>query len=284
MKNYLEKIRESADFLRDHFGPAPKVAMIFGTGLGRKHPEFPVLGEARFSEIPNFPDLDLSGHERVVRVLQCPERLCFVQGRFHLYERLSVHEVVFPVRTLSEWGVEYFFLTNAAAALREEFSTGELMLIRDHIGFFTQSPLPWPVLSGPGQDFTDMSVAYDPELRRIALEQAGIFGMNLREGVYLALPGPAYETPEEIKFLQKMNVDAVGMSTVPEVIALRNLGKKVLGLSCFTNHGAGMKPGGIFHSGVMETAERSSPGMLKLLMAVAGKVARSPQRPPGNGR
>ena len=278
MMDYLDKIRESADFLRDNFGPAPKVAIIFGTGLGGNHPDFPVQAESRFCEIPNFPDLDLSGHERYIRVLQCPERICFVQGRYHLYERLSVQEVVFPVRTLAEWGVEYFFLTNAAAALRLEFNTGELMLIRDHVGFFMPSPLPWPSLNRAGHDFTDMSAVYDPELRSIAREQAGILGMNLREGVYLALPGPAYETPEEIKFLQKMNIDAVGMSTVPEVIALRNLEKKVLGLSCFTNHGAGMKLGGIFHPGVIETAAKSSSDMVKLLLVVASEVTGSPRQ------
>ena len=276
MKDYLEKIRENADFLHGFFGPAPKVALIFGTGLGTTKPDFPVLAEARFGEIPNFPELDLSGHERTVRVLHCPEPVCFVHGRYHLYEGLSAQEVVIPVRTLSEWGVEYFFLTNAAAALREEYHAGELMLIRDHIGFFMTSPLPWPGFSRAGQDFTDMSAAYDRDLRAIAMEQAVSLGMRLREGVYLAVPGPAYETPAEIEFLRKMNVDAVGMSTVPEVIALRNQGKKVLGLSCFTNYGAGMKPGVIDHSAVIETAERSSPGMLKLLLAVAGKVALSP--------
>ncbi len=276
MKDYSEKIRENAGFLRDLFGPAPKIALILGTGLGGTKTDFPVLAEARFKEIPNFPALDLSGHERVVRVLHCPEPVCFVHGRYHLYEGLSAQEVVIPVRTLSEWGVEYFFLTNAAAALREEYHPGELMLIRDHIGFFMPNPLPWPGLSSTGQDFTDMSDAYDPDLRALALEQAENLGMRLSEGVYLAVPGPSYETPEEIEFLRKMNADAVGMSTVPEVIALRNLGRKVLALSCFTNYGAGMKAGSIDHSAVIDTAERSSPGMLKLLLALAGKVALSP--------
>ena len=276
MKDYSEKIRENADYLCGLFGPAPKVALIFGTGLGRTKTNFPVQAEARFGEIPHFPALALSGHERTVRVLHCPEPVCFVHGRYHLYEGLSAQEVVIPVRTLSEWGVEYFFLTNAAAALREEYHAGELMLIRDHIGFFMPNPLPWPGLSRAGQNFTDMSAAYDPDLRAIAREQAESLGMRLREGVYLAVPGPSYETPEEIDFLRKMNADAVGMSTVPEVIALRSLGKKVLGLSCFTNYGAGMKPGVIDHSAVIETAERSSSGMLQLLLAVAGKVAQFP--------
>jgi purine-nucleoside phosphorylase len=276
MKDYFNKVKESAGFLRNCFGPAPKVAMVFGTGLGWRQSQFPVLAEAGFSDIPNFPDLELAGHERVIRVLEGPEEVCFVHGRYHFYEGLSAHEVVFPVRALSEWGVENFFLTNSAAALKEEFGIGELLLIRDHIGFFTESPLPWPGRSGEDDNFTDMSEAYDPQLRAFALEQAGLMGINLREGVYLSVPGPAFETPEEIKFLQKMNADAVGMSMVPEVIALRNQGKRVLGMSCLTNYGAGMKPGIIDHSGVIETAERSSEGMMRLLLAVAGKAAHSP--------
>ena len=276
MKDYLEKIKESAGFLKNRFGTAPKAAIIFGTGLGWRQSGFPVLAEAGFTDIPNFPDLELAGHERAIRILECPEKICFLHGRYHLYEGLSAQEVVFPVRTLSEWGVEYFFLTNSAAALKEELVIGEWMLIRDHVGFFMPSPLPWPGRYGDEESFTDMSEAYDSRLRAIALEQAGLMGMNLREGVYLAVPGPAFETPEEIKFLQKMNVDAVGMSTVPEVIALRSQGKRVLGMSCFTNYGAGMRPGIIDHTSVIQTAERSSEGMMRLLLAVAGQAAHSP--------
>jgi purine-nucleoside phosphorylase len=278
MKNYSERIRESAEFLRGHFGPAPETALIFGSGLGVAGSRCPAKREIRFSHIPHFPDLDLAGHRRIIRLLESPSRLCLVLGRFHLYEGLSAHEVVFPVRALSEWGVGTFFLTNSAAALNRNFSKGELMLIRDHIGFFMESPLPWPGEREHDPGFTDMSAAYDRELMDLAREQAGIQGVELREGLYLGLPGPSFETPEEIRILQQMNIDAVGMSTVPEVIALRNQGKRVLGISCLTNFGTGMKPEAVTHAGVIETAESSSPALLNLLLAVAAKVR------PSNGQ
>jgi len=276
MNDYSEKIRESADFLRERLGPPPGTVIVAGTGLGAGLPERSDSDRIDFREIPGFPNLSLEGHPRTLQVVRSPERVAVLLGRHHLYEGLSAHEVVFPVRVMAEWGVERFFLSNAAAALREEFREGDLMLIRDHIGLFMESPLPWPGRSGKSMDFTDMSAAYDPELRRAARVTAEELGMKVAEGVYLALPGPAFETPAEIRFLRAMGVDAVGMSTVPEVVALRSLGRKVLGICCFTNHGAGMKSEPISHSRVMETAEKSSFGMMKLLLALAGRAAHSP--------
>ena len=275
LKSYSERIRESADFLRGHFGPAPETALVLGSGLGEAGADCPAVKEIEFFGVPHFPDLEMAGHLRIIRLLEAPLRLCLVLGRFHLYEGLSAHEVVFPVRVLSEWGVGTFFLTNAAAALNENYSKGDLMLISDHVGFFMESPLPWPGRRETDPGFTDMSAAYDRELMDLAREQAGISGLQLREGLYLALPGPSFETPEEIRFLQRMNIDAVGMSTVPEVIALRHLGRRVLGISCLTNFGTGMRPEAVTHAGVIETAESSSPALLNLLLAVAAKVRSS---------
>ncbi len=273
MKDYSDKVRESAAFLRKKLGPAPKAAVVLGSGLGEKNPGYRSLEEIRFDEIPFFPGKALAGHQRIIRILSCPERVCFMHGRYHLYEGLSVQEVVFPVRVLAEWGVQVFFLTNSAASLRDDFAVGELMLIRDHIGFFVPSPLPWPGREGQTSSFTDMSGAYDAELRRAVAEQAGRLGMSIHEGIYTSLPGPAFETPAEIDLLRSLRTDAVGMSTIPEVIALRNLDKRVAAVSCLTNYGAGMKPEILSHSDVVKMASQCSSGMMKLLMEVIRETA-----------
>lgn len=226
------------------------------------------MAEIRFEGIPFFPGNALEGHQRIIRILSCPEKICFMHGRYHLYEGLSVQEIVFPVRVMAEWGVQVFFLTNAAASLRDDFAVGDLMLIRDHIGFFMPSPLPWPGREGQTSDFTDMSGAYDLELRRAAAEQAGRLGLRIHEGIYTSLPGPSFETPAEIKLLRSLNADAVGMSTVPEVLALRNLNKRVAAVSCLTNYGAGMKRETLSHSDVVKIASQCSSGMMNMLIEV----------------
>ena len=273
MKDYREKIRESARFLQDRLGPAPVSVIISGTGLGLGDLEGKARAEVRFSDIPHFPAKELAGHERVVRLVSVPERIGYVHGRYHLYEGMSPREVAFPVRVFAEWGVEEFYLTNAAASLRDDMNVGELMLIRDHIGMFMPSPLPFPGEEGSEGNFVDMIGAYDGELRKIALQKASLLGIRIHEGVYAALPGPAFETPAEIDLLRRLKADAVGMSTVPEVIALRHLGKKVLGLSCLTNYGAGMKSGGLNHWGVILNASKSASIMQKLLLSVAREAA-----------
>jgi len=273
MKSYSEKIRESAEFLEERLGPPPQTAIVFGTGLGIESPEDESGEEMEFAEIPHFPGKNLKGHRRVFRLAGGSERVGLLHGRYHLYEGMSPQQVAFPVRVMSEWGVRNFFLTNAAASLRNDMRVGEMMLIRDHIGLYLPSPLPWPGIEGDEANFVDMVGAYDRELRKIALKHASFLGIRIHEGVYAALPGPAFETPAEIDLLRLVKADAVGMSTVPEVVALRHLGKKVLGISCFTNYGAGMKSGGLSHSEVVSNASKSSSIMQKLLLSVAQEAS-----------
>lgn len=271
-KSYSERLYESVSFLRDRFGSPPEIAVVFGSGLAPETDPGSGAEPTGFSDIPNFPKGRMEGHPRMIRMIKVPVPMILMIGRFHLYEGLSPHEVVFPVRALSEWGVKVFFLTNAAATLNRKFKKGDLMLIKDHIGLFMRSPLPWPEDSRPEDDFTDLSAPYDSVLRSWAGEEAFRLDITLHQGIYLGLPGPAYETPAEIRLLQDWKVDSVGMSTVPEVIALRHLNRKILGLSCLTNYGSGMGPEGVDHKEVVDTAGQSSPKLMKLLFAVAARV------------
>lgn len=265
--NYLDRIKKGADCLQRSLGDAPLAAIVLGSGLGQGLERAPSEKELRFGDIPTLPDLELPGHPRVIR--EGGPGLCIVMGRYHLYEGLSVEDVVLPVRMLAEWGVEYFLLSNAAAALNKAFSVGDLMLVRDHIGLFMENPLAGPGDETASPDFTDMTCAYDAGLAGMAREEAVKLKIDLHEGIYLAVPGPSFETPAEIRFLRKIGADAVGMSTVPEVIALRRLGKKVLGISCLTNYGAGMAPDSIDHREVVDVARRASPRLLALLRGVS---------------
>ena len=272
MKDYNDRIKRGAAYLQRRLGNAPSAAIVLGSGLGDGIEKSPSEIEIRFGEIPSLPDLELTGHPRLIRVDPSEPGVCLVLGRYHTYERLAAEEVVLPVAMLAEWGVKNFMLSNAAAALNDAFSVGELMLVRDHIGLFMENPLVYPGSGEGSPAFTDMTAAYDKDLREKAREEASELELTLREGTYLALPGPSFETPAEIRFLRKMDVDAVGMSTVPEVIALRRLGRRVLGISCLTNYGAGMQENAVSHTEVVAVARGAGMRLLTLLKGVVSRL------------
>jgi len=273
LKDYDGRIKRGAAYLQHRLGDAPSVAIVLGSGLGDGIVKGPTEIEIRFREIPALPDLELTGHPRLIRVDRSEPGVCLVLGRYHTYEGLAAEEVVLPVAMLAEWGVKNFMLSNAAAALNDAFSIGELMLVRDHIGLFMENPLVYPESGEDSPAFTDMTAAYDQGLREKAREEAWELGLTLREGTYLALPGPSFETPAEIRFLRKLDVDAVGMSTVPEVIALRRLDRRVLGISCLTNYGAGVQENGVSHKEVVAVAREAGIRLLTLLKGVASRLA-----------
>jgi len=196
-----------------------------------------------------------------------------MQGRVHLYEGYSAQEVAFPIRVLTRMGVKAVILTNAAGGIRKEFTQGRLVLISDHINLQGVNPLSGPNEESFGTRFPDMSVAYDRKFRELALAEGRLLGINLGQGVYAAVAGPNYETPAEVRYLRSIGADLVGMSTVPEVIAARHSGLRVLGISCVTNAAAGVLDQPLDHKDVLETTERVKGEFIGLLRAVITDMA-----------
>jgi len=195
-------------------------------------------------------------------------------GRVHLYEGYGVDQVVFPIRVLARMGVTTMILTNAAGSVNVNYKPGELMIIADHINFMGVNPMVGPNEDTLGQRFFDMSEPYDPILITLAEKACSKEGMTVRKGVYIAFTGPSYETPAEIKMARAMGADAVGMSTVPEVIAARHMGVRVLGISCITNMAAGVLKKKLDHREVLDTAEKVRRGLIDVLNRLIQDVAK----------
>jgi purine-nucleoside phosphorylase len=195
-----------------------------------------------------------------------------MQGRFHYYEGHDLDAVVFPIRVMKLLGVETMIITNAAGGINESYGEGNLMLIRDHINLTARNPLIGPNEDEMGTRFPDMSEAYSKELRSLAKDVASEQGINLQEGIYVGLLGPSYETPAEIRMLRVLGGDAVGMSTVPEVIVARHMNVKVLGISCISNMAAGILEQPLSHEEVMATTERVKSQFLTLVKGVVAKL------------
>ncbi|MFQ5703827.1 MAG: purine-nucleoside phosphorylase [Gemmatimonadales bacterium] len=263
----------AVDFLRDRLGQfAPKVAVVLGSGLGRLADSVNVGSRIPYSEIPGFPSSTVVGHsgELVTGVVE-DVPVVLQSGRFHLYEGHEGKTVVLPVRVFAELGVEYLVVTNAAGCLRPDMRPPTLMLIADHINMMWGSPLMGPVVDGEPR-FPDLFDLYDKELRTLARRVALDLGVRLEEGVYLSLLGPCYETPAEVRMLQRLGADAVGMSTVPEVLVARARGLKVLGISSITNMGAGLFQGVLNHQEVLEAGEELAVDLERLVRGVLSMV------------
>lgn len=233
-------------------GPAPKVAIVLGSGLGFLADEVREGVHIPYAEIPGFPQPGVVGHKGEIVAGTLEGVPVLVQsGRFHLYEGHSADVAALPVRVFHAVGVRTLIVTNAAGGVRPTFRPGALMLIADHINFMFRNPLIGPVRDGE-ERFPDMSAPYDPALRALARDVARQERIPLEEGVYLSLLGPSFETPAEIRMLQRLGADAVGMSTVPEVIAARARGIRCLGFSTITNLAAGISPVPLSHQEVLE--------------------------------
>lgn len=267
------KIAEAARFIEDEIPYAPEAGLILGSGLGVLADAMEDVTVIHYEEIPHFPVSTVEGHagELLVGTIR-GKKTVLMKGRFHLYEGYDGTAVTFPVRVMKALGVKSLLVTNAAGGINTSFVPGELMLIRDHINFMFRNPLIGPNEKALGVRFPDMSEAYAVRLREIARETATGLGLALREGVYAGLLGPSYETPAEIRMLRKLGADAVGMSTVPEVIAARHAGIEVLGISCITNMAAGILDRPLSHAEVMETADRAKAGFLGLVSAIVPKL------------
>lgn len=270
----FEKIQNAAEFLKGKYSKTPKIGLILGSGLGVLADEIIDPVKIPYHEIPEFPVSTVEGHagQLVFGSLSGAEVVA-MQGRFHFYEGYSMDKVTFPVRVMKELGVEMLIVTNAAGGVNESFSPGDLMIITDHINFMGTNPLIGPNDSNLGVRFPDMSEAYTKELRSIAKEIAGSINIEVKEGVYVGFTGPVYETPAEIRMARVLGGDAVGMSTVPEVIVARHGGLKVLGISCITNMAAGILDQPLSHDEVIETTEKVKANFLSYIKEIVKKIA-----------
>jgi purine-nucleoside phosphorylase len=247
----------------------PALGLVLGSGLGAFASTLEEASSIPYREIPHFPASTAIGHEgRLVvgRVRGIP--VAVMSGRIHFYEGYPIADVVFPIRVLGRMGVKSVIMTNAAGSVNVGFRPGEMMIIEDHINYMGVNPLIGPNEDELGLRFFDLSDAYDKALGEIAERAGRAAGVVVRRGVYIAFGGPSYETPAEIRMSRTMGADAVGMSTVPEVIAARHMGLRVLGLSCITNMAAGVLPQKLHHQEVLEVGEQMKAHLLDVLQRV----------------
>ncbi len=255
MKNLKFKLQETASFLRSEGVTAPHVGIILGSGLGILADGIQDSRPLPYSLIPHFPVSTVEGHEgRLVCGILEGKSVMAMQGRFHFYEGYPLDAVTYPVRVMREMGVGVLLVTNAAGGINTFFKAGDLMLIEDHINLLGANPLHGSNFAEQGERFPDMSAAYDEELREKIQKAAAGLGVKLQQGIYAAVTGPSYETPAEVRYLRTIGADAVGMSTVPEVIVANHAGMRVAGISCITNMAAGVQKKKLDHQEVMDTA------------------------------
>lgn len=270
----FQKAEQAAKFIRSKTKLQPKIALVLGSGLGAFADEFASSIKIPYAEIPHFPRSTAIGHAGKLVIGKVGDTpVIGMQGRVHLYEGYSVHEVAFPIRVFARLGIQAVILTNAAGGILRELTQGRLVLISDHINLQCANPLTGPNDEKFGVRFPDMTTAYDKKFRGIAAAEAAKAGTTMPEGVYAALAGPSYETPAEIRYLRAIGADLVGMSTVPEVIAARHSGIRVLGISCVTNAAAGVIDQPLNHTEVLEVTERVKGQFMALLRAVIPKIA-----------
>lgn len=263
----------AAAYITEKSKMTPKVGLILGSGLGVLADYMENAVTLKYEDIPYFPTSTVEGHagELLVGELKGVP-VILMKGRFHMYEGYAPEITAFPVRVMKQLGVERVLVTNAAGGVNLEYEPGDLMLISDHLNLTGKSPLVGANESEIGPRFPDMSEAYSKALRQMAHEVAASQGITLREGVYAGMLGPAYETPAEIRMLRTLGADAVGMSTVAEVIVASHAGMEVLGMSCISNMAAGILDQPLSHSEVMETTDRVRETFLNLVLAIVPKL------------
>jgi purine-nucleoside phosphorylase len=275
-----DQIQEAAAVIRACAPAAPQVGLILGSGLGGFADTLEQRVSIDYGEIPHFPRSHVVGHHgRLVLGTKHGASCVAMQGRVHLYEGHSAATVALPARVLIALGAKVLIVTNAAGGLNPAWQPGTLMLIRDHLDLLRDHALRGPNDDRLGPRFPDMTRAYAPELRALVQRAAAAAGIPLEEGVYVAMPGPTYETPAEVKMLQGLGADATGMSTVPEVCVARHMGARVIGISCITNQAAGITGRELSHAEVTETAARVRSTFVALLDAILGGLVAAGELP-----
>lgn len=260
-----ERIRETAEWLRERRPNAPQTAIVLGTGLGQLAERIEKLVCIPYVDIPNFPVSTVEGHAgRLIFGRLGGKDVMAMEGRFHYYEGYTMQQVTFPVRVMHELGIRTLFVSNAAGGMNPAFSIGDLMVITDHINFMPENPLHGPNVP-PGPRFPDMSEAYSRDLIARADEIAARNGIKVQHGVYLATQGPTFETPAEYRMFASWGADAVGMSTVPEVIVANHCGMRCFGMSIITDLGGFGEPVKVTHEEVQRAAAAVQPLMATIM-------------------
>jgi purine-nucleoside phosphorylase len=268
------RAERAAKFILGKTRLRPHIALVLGSGLGDFADEFTNATKIPYAKIPNFPQSTAIGHAGRLVVGNVDDiPVAGMQGRVHLYEGYSAKEVAFPIRVFARMGIKAVILTNAAGGINRNYSQGCLVVIRDHVNFQGVNPLTGPNDEGFGLRFPDMTQSYDREFQRFVMEEGKNLALNIHNGVYLAVQGPSYETPAEIYSFRAIGADLVGMSTVPEVIAARHSGIRVLGISCVTNMAAGTTDAPLNQEEVLETAARIKSQFIALLRAVIPRIS-----------
>jgi len=268
-----ERAEHAARFLRSRAETDVRVALVLGSGLGAFADQLEDAVPVPYQEVPGFARPTVEGHAgRLVLGRVGGVGVAAMQGRFHFYEGYTLEEVTFPVRVLGLLGAKSLVLTNAAGGLNNSYEQGSLILISDHLNLMGTNALLGRNDERFGPRFPDMTEVYDREYQEAAISESREMGLELRRGVYAALTGPSYETPAEIRMLRLLGADAVGMSTVPEAIVARQMGLRVLGLSCITNMAAGVLPQRLDHGEVMATARRVRAQFIELLEGIIERI------------
>ncbi|MDD2244800.1 MAG: purine-nucleoside phosphorylase [Dysgonamonadaceae bacterium] len=269
----LEAIKQTTEYLKGRIGEIPNTAIILGTGLGELANEIDDKREISYEDIPNFPVSTVEGHsgKLIIGKLGGKDVLA-MQGRFHYYEGYTMQQVTFPIRIFKALGIEYLFVSNAAGGMNPSFDIGDIMLIEDHINMFPEHPLHGKNYDELGPRFPDMSVPYDVNLRLMAMEIAKEKNIKLQHGVYVGVQGPTFETPAEYNFFRIIGGDAVGMSTVPEVIVANHAKMKVLAFSIITDLGVIGKIVEVSHEDVQKAAKIAQPKMAEIMRTIVQKI------------
>lgn len=268
-----ERAEQAAEFVRQCMGLRPKIAVVLGSGLGKFAEELTDATRISYTTIPHFPSPTVKGHagELAVGKLGGVE-LAVMRGRVHLYEGYSAREVTFPVRVLGRLGIQALVVTNACGGINASYAPGSLVILKDHINMQGANPLIGPNDDRFGPRFPDMTHAYTPLYRQVALREAKQLGIDAYEGVYVGLAGPSYETPAEIRGFRAMGAGVVGMSTVAEAIVARHMGMKILAISCVANRAADVTNEELSHAEVLAVMHRSADALLRLLRVVLPKI------------
>ncbi len=271
----IENLKKSADYINQKILPLeikPEIGIILGSGLGNFADEIKGI-KIPYSEIPGFKFSTVQGHSGKLAIGEVDSKsIVAMQGRLHFYEGYSLSDIVYPIRVMSLLGINNFIVTNAAGGINRDFSPGDLMIIEDHINITGNNPLIGPNLDEIGTRFPDMSEAYNKNLIAVAEKSAEEAGIRIQKGIYAWSTGPTYETPAEVRMLRTLGADAVGMSTVPEVITARHAGMNVLGISCITNMGTGILEQPLSHQEVINTTAKVQKNFIELITNIIKKI------------
>lgn len=273
MQTLVQQVEETIAYIGDKITYRPETAIVLGSGLGQLADKLKDVCSIAYEELPYWKSSTAPGHSgRLLFGRLKGKSVVCMQGRLHYYEGYSMAEITYPVRVMARLGVKNLLLSNAAGGINIDFVPGDLMLITDHINFLGHNPLIGPNEADFGVRFCDMSYAYHPTLRQLALEAAAELGQTLQQGVYVATTGPSYETPAEIRMFRTWGASAVGMSTVPEAIVANHCGLRVLGISCITNMAAGVLDQPLSETEVLETGEKSGAAFQALISRIVEKL------------